>query len=110
MNIEAPGRWKAVGISGGRSEREDYSDADGRMDPSDCEHTQFLDMQVTGLVYPSVGRCLDCGHAIYLATKELFDEVPNPLLDDDKLVAQRAVHRAIWFSGLMLPQGAVPGE
>lgn len=110
MKKEKRGRWKAEGSNGGRANREDYSENDGRLDPDECEHTQFLDLIVVGQQQYTIGRCLDCGHAIYSLTKKLFNELPEPLLDDDTLSAQRAAHRSIWFGGVLLPEGVSLGK
>ena len=111
MKKEPKDRWLAYGDLAVRKEREDYSSDDGRVSPEDCQHTQFLDMAVPGQATFSIGRCLDCGHAIRSAVpRTLFSEVPEPLLTDDGLKAQRDIHRAIWFSDVHLPENVSPGR
>ena len=109
MKREPAGRW--IEESGrGRAQREDYTEDDGRVDPEECHHTQFLDLSVPGYFALSVGRCLDCGHTIWNGSKILFEDHPKRLLDDDELIKQRGVHRAIWFYGLTMPDNVAPGS
>ncbi len=69
---------------------EKYEAEDGRLNPHDCHHTQFLDVSFP----PQHEWCLDCGAMITAGTWELTD--PIRLLTDAELQEKRDYFHEVW--------------
>lgn len=68
---------------------EKYAEDDGRLDPSDCEHTQFLDVS-----FPvREVWCLDCGSRVRAGSWEV---VTPEELSDAQLQEKRDFFNEFW--------------
>lgn len=111
MHWEPADRWPGTAQGGFRARREDYLLSDGRKHPVECDHTQFLDITVSGIMSLILARCLDCGHVVRNGDpRTLYYDYNPELLTDDELLEQRAAHRLIWFGNIYLPEGVSPGK
>jgi hypothetical protein len=71
-------------------ELEAYEDDDGRLDPAECEHTQFLDIGFP----PTNVWCLDCGAKVVAG--EWVLSLPNEVLTDAQLQEKRDQFHGVW--------------